>query len=284
MQGDFRMGTPRNFSILKAFTLLRSFRSPNEGLTTSEFSRRANIPEASAYRLIQTLQDVGAVVRGQQGRYHPGLLLLTLSQNVTPSKLMRDAGRELIIELAERLQLTIHLGVLEDGMVTYIEKVTAPGTFPIHTRVGAQLEAYCSGLGKVLLAGKPQGDIERFIQEGTFVALTPHTITSAIRLREELKQVRSRGFAVDDRESKVDMRCIAVPVLDSSGRTLAALSASDAAERIDQPRQQRVRRALEDAAAELRRKLFPLRSNFRQAGVQGASPHLNRARQPQFKR
>jgi DNA-binding IclR family transcriptional regulator len=65
--------------------------------------------------------------------------------------------------------------------------------FPIHTRVGAQLEAYCSGLGKILLAAKPQEEIERFIQERTLVPLTPYTITSAARLREELDRVDNCG-------------------------------------------------------------------------------------------
>ena len=271
------MATPRNFSVIKAFAVLRAFQNPNEGLTTSELGKRANLPEASAYRLIQTLEDVGALVRGQKGRYHPGLLLLSLSQNVTPNELLRDASRRHMAELAQNLQLTIHLGVFEDGMVTYIEKVTAPGTFPIHTRVGAQLEAYCSGLGKILLAAKPDEDIERFIQEGALIPLTPYTITSATRLREELATVRRCGFAIDDRENKIDMRCIAVPVLDSTGRTMAALSASDEAERMDQVRQQRIRHALQDAAAQLRKKLFPLPAALPATGIriQESSALLN---------
>jgi IclR family transcriptional regulator, acetate operon repressor len=254
------MATPRNFSVIKAFAVLRAFQNPNEGLTTVELGKRTNIPEASAYRLVQTLEDVGALVRGQKGRYHPGLLLLSLSQNVTPNELLRDASRQFMTELAENLQLTIHLGVLEDGMVTYIEKVTAPGTFPIHTRVGAQLEAYCSGLGKILLAAKPQDEIERFIQEGALVPLTPYTITSAARLREELHTVRKSGFAIDDRENKIDIRCVAVPVLDNSGRTMAALSASDETGRMDQVRQRRIRHALQEAVAQVGKKLFPLPS------------------------
>src|SRR3954471_1573467 len=123
------MATPRNQSVLKAFAMLKAFRDPGELLTSSELSRRSNLPEASGYRLIQTLEEIGAVVRGPRGRYRPGMLLLSLSHNVTKGELLRDAGHELMSELARRLKLTTHLAVLEQGMVTYIAKVTAPGGF-----------------------------------------------------------------------------------------------------------------------------------------------------------
>ena len=72
------MATPRNQSVFKAFAMLKSFRDPGEWLTSSELSRRANLPEASGYRMIQTLEEIGAVVRGPRGRYRPGMLLVSL--------------------------------------------------------------------------------------------------------------------------------------------------------------------------------------------------------------
>ena len=199
---------------MKAFALLKAFHDPNEWVTSCELSRRANLPEASGYRLIQTLEEIGAVVRGPRGRYRPGLLLLSLSHNVTISELLRDASQVLMTDLSRTLGLTTHMGVLEHGMVTYVAKVSAPGSFPVHTRVGAQLEPYCSGLGKVLLAALPDEQVESFILDGELVPLTPHTITTPAGLRAELKKVRQRGFAVDDREHQANMRCIAVPVRD----------------------------------------------------------------------
>jgi DNA-binding IclR family transcriptional regulator len=142
-------------------------------------------------------------------------------------------------------------------MVTYVAKVSAPGAFQVHTRVGAQLEPYCSGLGKVLLAALPDDDMEHFILDGELVPLTPFTITTASALRAELKLVRERGYAVDDREHQANMRCIAVPVQDRDGRAVAALSASDDAERMTPQRQMEVRDALVEAAGILRQKLYP---------------------------
>jgi len=251
------VATPKNYSVMKAFALLKAFREPHEWLTSCELSRRANLPEASGYRLIQTLEEIGAVVRGPRGRYRPGLLLLSLSHNVTLAELLRDAGQTLMMNLSKTLGLTTHIGVLEQGMVTYVAKVSAPGAFAVNTRVGAQLEPYCSGLGKVLLAALPDDEMESFILDGELVPLTPFTITTAPGIRAQLKLVREQGYALDDREHQADLRCIAVPVRDQDDRIMAALSASDAADRMTPQRQAEIRQALFEAAAILRRKLYP---------------------------
>lgn len=251
------MATPKNHSVMKAFAILKAFHDPEEWVTSCELSRRANLPEASGYRLIQTLEEIGAVVRGPRGRYRTGLLLLSLSRNVTLSELLRDASQALMTEWSGRLNLTMHLGMLEHGMVTYVAKVAPPGAFPVHTRVGAQLEAYCSGLGKVLLASLPDEQMESIVMDGELVALTPHTITSPQALRAELKRVREQGYALDDRENHAEMRCIAVPVKDRDGRAVAALSATDDARRMTPERQMEIRDVLFGVAAQLRQKLYP---------------------------
>ena len=155
------MATPKNESVRKAFKLLRAFRNADEWLTSAELSRRARLPQASGYRLIQTLEEIGALVRGPHG-YRPGMLLVHLSRNVEVADLLRNVAHGVLFELASRLSLTVHMGVLEDGMVTYVAKVGESAGFAVHTRVGAQLEAYCTGLGKVLLAALPHAGVRGF--------------------------------------------------------------------------------------------------------------------------
>lgn len=251
------MATPKNQSVLKAFRMLQGFHGPDEWLTSCELSRRANLPEASGYRLIQTLEQIGAVVRGPKGRYRPGMLLVSLSHNVAIGDLLREASHKIITDLAHRLDLTIHIGLLEGGMVTYIAKVCTPTSLSPHTRLGSQLEAYCSGLGKVLLAALPQDQLDSFIMDGDLVALTPYTITDRTVLRAELQKVRARGYAMDDREIRADMRCLAVPIHDADGRVVAAMSATDHAERMVESRQTEVCNALQEASRALEYKVFP---------------------------
>jgi IclR family acetate operon transcriptional repressor len=252
------MGTPKSRSVFKAFNLLNAFHRPDEWLTSCELSRRANLPIASGYRLIQTLTEVGAIVRGPRGRYRPGMLLVSLSRNVAVGELLREASHGILSELSNRHNITVHLGLLEDGMVSYVAKLFTPTSFATHTRVGAQLEAYCSGLGKVLLAALPDDRLESFTMASDLVALTPYTVTDSAKLRAQLQKVRECGFAIDDRESQANMFCVAVPVLDGEGRTLAAISATDSARRMTAEFQVEIRGALLKAAAALGSELYPV--------------------------
>ena len=251
------MATPKNQSVFKAFAMLKSFRDPEEWLTSSELSRRSNLPEASGYRLIQTLEEIGAVVRGPRGRYRPGMLLVSLSQNVIIPELLQQAGQKIAVEVSEHLNVTVQVGLLERGMVTYLIKATTPTSFQSQTRVGSQLEAYCSGIGKVLLAALPAEQIDAFISDGDFVALTPKTITEESVLREHLAQVRVQGYAVDDCEFRPDMSCVSVPIHDDQGHTVAVISATESAPNMTPQRQAQLIEELRRAATAISRKMCP---------------------------
>jgi IclR family acetate operon transcriptional repressor len=253
--------TEKNQLVLKAFAMLSCFQRSDEWVTGGELSRRANLPQASGYRLIQTLEKIGAIIRGPRGRYRPGMLLVSLSQNVAIGELLRNSSHNIAADLARRFNLTVHLGMLEEGMVTYVNKVTTPSSFPVKTRVGAQLEAYCSALGKVLLSALSRERLDSIILDGDLVSLTENTITSPHLLRAELEKVRRQRYAVDNRESEADMVCVAVPIRDIEGRIIAAMSATDHARKMTHQQQLLIRDALWAAVAELERKVFPARLN-----------------------
>jgi IclR family acetate operon transcriptional repressor len=250
------VATPNNYSVIKAFAILNAFRDAEGWLSSGELSRRANLPLASGYRLIQTMEKIGIIAKGKRGQYRPGMMLLSISRGVPLLEFLKDASEPVLAELAMSLDLTVHLAVLENGMVSFIGKHAGAASFPLHTRVGTQSEAYSSALGKVLLAGLNRAQVESFIMDGQLVALTPFTITSPFRLREELEAVRKRGFAADDRETHIETCCLAVPVLDSHGRTIAAISASDQASRMTPLREATIRQALLKAAVRLQNSLY----------------------------
>jgi IclR family acetate operon transcriptional repressor len=251
------MGTPTNNSVLKAFTILNAFRDSDAWLSCTELSQRANIPIASGHRLLQTLEQVGAVIRGPQGRYKPSILLCSLSRKVSLETILPQVGRDLVQDLANAFKLTIHIGVLDSGMVTYAMKSAAPAAYPIQTKVGSQLEAYCSGLGKVLLSALSLEEFETFLLEGVLVPLTAHTITNGASLRAEMERVRRNGFAVDDREAQLDVVCMAVPIFDNEHRVIASLSASDEAARMTEARRMEICSALRICAEQIRSRMFP---------------------------
>jgi IclR family acetate operon transcriptional repressor len=185
------------------------------------------------------------------------MLLVSLSHTVAIAQLLREVSHRIMQDIAAKLNLTVHLGALEDGMVTYVDKVSTPNAFPPYTRVGSKLEAYCSGLGKVLLAALPPEQLENFILDGDLVPLTPFTITDRALLQAELEKVRAQGYAVDDREYQANMRCIAVPIHDGEGRVVAALSVTGETHKLPVEEQGLIRAELMSAAAAIAQRLTP---------------------------
>ena len=131
----------------------------------------------------------------------------------------------LLHRLAARARSVVQLGTLEGDMVTYRLK-TGRGAGALFTRTDMQLEAYCSGIGKALLAHLPLAEREAYLGAGPFVALTPCTITDRSQLRDELERVRAQGFALDRGEIAEDLYCVAVPITVPSRGVIAAISIS----------------------------------------------------------
>jgi DNA-binding IclR family transcriptional regulator len=251
------MGTPRNQSVQKAFALLRSFNGPEEWVTNAELSRRARLSKASAHRLMKTLEEIGAVVRDPRGCYRPGMMLASLSKNIAIGDLVRATSQDVLTDLAARLKGIVHVGILEHGMVTYAAKFGEPIGVPVPSRVGAQQEPYCSALGKILLSGLSDEELEEFLRDGKLVALTPQTITDTGKLRSEIEAVRQRGYAIDDKEAYQTLCCIGAPIRDPSGQTMAAISLADTSAHMGSGWRNEISDALVSAASLISRKVYP---------------------------
>lgn len=252
------MATPKNQSVQKAFALLRSFRGSQEWVSNAELSRRTGLSQACAHRLMLTLEEIGAVVRDKRGCYRPGMVLANLSEEVAIGDLIGATSSDLLESLGARLKGVVHIGVLQGGMVNYAAKVGEPVRVPVPSRVGARQEAYCSALGKTLLAGLPAQELDDFLYDGEFVALTTHTITTIGSLRSEISAVRQRGYAIDNREVISNICCVGAPICDPSGRTVAAISFADAADNLCNGWEEDVSGHLLSTARAISRKIFPV--------------------------
>lgn len=249
------MVTPIVNSVIKAFTILGAFEGlEGEWLTCRELSRRAGIPEASGYRMICSLESIGAVIRGPNGGFRPGMLLSDLSRGVRLPDLLRASVSTSAAAIATRFAVTVQIGILESNMVSY---VVVKGRTKVPSREGTQLEAYCSGLGKVLLSGLEDWELDNFLDEGDLVALTPFTIVDKQVLRAQIAQVRSQGFGIDDREIDANLRCVAVPIRDRTGKIIAAMSGSGRSEALDLKRQNALRMALDAATRSIQARIYP---------------------------
>jgi DNA-binding IclR family transcriptional regulator len=252
------MATPKNRSVQKAFLLLRCFRSPHEWVTNAELSRRSGLSEAGSHRLMRTLEDIGVVLRNRQGCYRTGLVLCALSEGISVGELIGELSQDDLVQLAARLGGVVHIGVLQSGMVCYTAKFGAHDQVAIPSRVGTQQEAYCSALGKSLLAGMTAEQFDDFLHDGELVALTPKTITHTGDFRSEIAAVRQRGYAVDKMEVFQDICCVGAPIRDPRGNTIAALSFADSARNLCRSWEEDVAGHLMAAAGAIGRRMFPL--------------------------
>ena len=211
-------------AIDRALRLLRSITEAEEDAPLSAHARRLSMPASTAHRLAEALAAHGLLHEVERGHYLPGLGLGDLASGVDPGRLLARAGRPVMRSLARAVGPTVHLGVMAGDMVTYVVK--EPGASPLLTREGGQLEAYCSAIGKVILAGLSDQSREEYLRTAPFVALTDRTITTREALGACLEEARRSGYAVDEGEVLPDLHCIAVPIRRASGVIVGAISHS----------------------------------------------------------
>src|SRR6185295_11709035 len=142
-------------------------------------------------------------------------------------------ARPHLAALRETTRETTQIAILDHWQVVYLERMLSPMSVGyMRSRAGAILPAYCTGLGKTLLAFRPEPDVQAWAATQKFAALTPRTITSAKRLLKELAVIRGRGYGLDDEEREKGVRCIAAPICNHTGDVVAAISVAGPTERI----------------------------------------------------
>ena len=222
---DDRRSVDKAMSILKAFG-----QEAHLGIGVSELARRTELSKSTAFRLLVMLERNGIVERAGSA-YRLGRVLHDLGSHVySPDHDdVRDALTPFLADLYEATHHTVHLAVLHGTDVVYLNKLYGHRQINSPSRIGGRVPAYCTAVGKVLLA-HDEVAADRTAQ-GRMHAWTAQTITAPTVLHEQLALVRTRGLAYDRRESVNDLACVATPVMGPGGRPIAALSVSGAADR-----------------------------------------------------
>lgn len=247
-----RNGTPTLSATSRALAMLEAVIADGGLSTVSALARAQGMPPATAHRQIATLVAEGFLAPMGGGRHRAGPRLRAMLAKVDDRQIMAHAAAPLLNRLAARYGGVAQMGTLENDMVTYRVK-TGENAGELFTRVEMQLEAYCSGMGKVLLAHLPAGEREAYLAGGPFVALTPDTITDPADLARELACVARQGYALDRGEIVAGLSCIAVPVHQADGTVVAAISLS---RKVPGGAEPRIIKALQDTAQALNRQLF----------------------------
>jgi IclR family KDG regulon transcriptional repressor len=214
-------------SLARGLKILDILGQAQDGVSITELAETLGVDKGSASRLVATLVHYGYAEKDEQTRrFHLGPQVVPLSRSVLARLSMREVAKPFLRQLMERTGECAHLAVPAQGRVLYVDQVESPATLRVNAQVGTMNPLHCTALGKALLAF---GDLQ---QPEMLESFTPHTLTDPERLQKNLAQVRRLGYAVDDEEFDLGVRCIAVPVLDFRCKVVASIGISGPATRV----------------------------------------------------
>ncbi len=213
--------------ISRALHLLDIVAAAGGPVRFAEVQRASPLPKATLSRLLRQLEAEGMLAFDDTSqRYSLGLRLVRLAHAAWESATLVAVARPVIDRLADELGTIIHLACLENGQVLYMEKRVPRPTIRMFSSPGRVGPAYCTGVGKAMLAFLSEPERAAAIARQSFVAHTPRTLTTPAALEKVLAEIRLAGYAVDDEEHETSVICVAVPIIASDGVVIGAVSAT----------------------------------------------------------
>ncbi len=210
----------------RIFNLLEILAYAQKPLSLSEIISRANLSKTTTHRLLQTLLEKDYVAKNTEGKYSLGVKYIELaSYHINSLELQTEANPFLSL-LYSQLNLSVHMGVLDGFKLVYVTKLDLYPTTKTFAKIGYETPAYCSSIGKILLAMLSGQELAAFLSECEFKQFTANTITDPQAFKAHLREVRAKGWAMDDEEYQLDHRCIAVPIYNYSGVAIAGMGVS----------------------------------------------------------
>lgn len=222
-------------SVDRALSILDTLAEERDGLGVAEISKRVGLNVSTAHRLLATLVARGYARQDRRRKvYRLGLSSLHVGEATRFQLDVRDESMDLLKELAQRVGETVNLVVPSANRAVYVEQVK-PGslsTMQMFTQLGAWVPLHCTAVGKAIMSRFSDSEVEKYIEQEGLPAYTPTTITNPLRFRQELEKVRQCGYAVDDEEREMGVRCTASAILDGQRVVVAAVSISGPSGRI----------------------------------------------------
>ena len=242
--------SPYQIQVLdRALAILDLLSAEGPDLSLGEVSDKLELHKSTVHRLIMVLERHKLIERNSvNGRYRLGLKLFELGTRAVSQLDLRERARPVLERLVLETSETVHLCILDDTEVVYLDKVEPTRSVRMASSVGRRNPAYCTAVGKAILAYLPESQVEAIVRKHGLKAMTANTITSFLELKAELAGIRERGYAVDNEEIEEGVRCVGCVVRDFSGGPVAAISVSGPAFRISREKAKSVSRPVIAAA------------------------------------
>lgn len=239
-------------SLERGLAVLQAFSQERRVLTTSQVSQRTGIPRAAVRRCLYTLAKLGFVAEEDNRLFSLRPRVLKLGHAYLATTPMAHAAQPVLRHISSTLNESSSVAILDGDEILYIARASTSRIMSIDLHIGSRLPAYCTSMGRVLLADFSADALEAYLERTKLVQYTPRTIISREGLRDTLDSVRHNGYALVDQELEIGLRSIAVPIYGSDGRAVAALNVGVQAARVSTAEMEsRVLPVLREGAQEL---------------------------------
>ncbi|MDP8982964.1 MAG: IclR family transcriptional regulator [Acidobacteriota bacterium] len=239
----------------KTLDILEVIKGAPAGLRLADLSRNVELPKATVYRILNTLEGRGYLERGEDGNYRVSRKLFDMQRSVPIEQLLHRVAQPLIVKLVASCKETVNLGILDAGEVVVINTAESPQAVRMSSKIGNRRHLHATALGKVMLAGMTDKEVLRLIRLKGMPRLTANTIVTRPALLAELQRIRRQQYALDNQENEIEGRCIGAPITGPDGRPVAALSISGPVFRMDVKRAHSLVPLLHETCAEISRAL-----------------------------
>ncbi len=239
-------------SVDRALTLLELIASDAEGMRLSDLARAAQLAPSTTHRLLTALEQRGFVqTDAGTGRWHIGRRAHTVGAAWGGAKTMLAPAMPHLRRLRDATRETANLGVIEDGHVITISQAESREIMRAISPPGGRAPILCSGMGKAIIATWDDDQIDALIDRYGLTPATAHSLTSRAAVHAEIAQIRAQGFAMDEQEFVIGLRCVAAVILGPSGEAAGAISVSGLAPRMTPQKVARCAEHLKSHAAAL---------------------------------
>jgi IclR family transcriptional regulator, pca regulon regulatory protein len=218
-------------SLERGMAVIQVFSREHPALTLSEVARLTGTTRATARRILLTLEKLGHV-RSDGRLFSLTPRVLSLGWAYLSSLNLWEIAQPLMEDLVQKTKESCSAATLDLPDIVYVARVPTRRIMTIALGIGTRLPAHATSMGRVLLAGLPDGELDEFLAGARLERFTDWTVTDPSRLRSLVEQVRRQGWALNDQELEIGLRSIAAPIKSGDGRTIAALNVSAAAPRV----------------------------------------------------
>src|SRR5215469_7881440 len=219
-------------SLARGLRVIESFEGHHEGRSIVEISQSTKLSRAAIRRILLTLEVLGYVERSRQV-YRLKTQVLRLGFSFLSSSSVVEAARPILEHITEQLHESSSMSMLDGGQIVYVARSAASRILAAGLSVGSRLPAYCTSMGRVLLAALPDDKLEAYLRNLKPVVYTPKTLTRVPEIKTAILQVRKDGYAIVDEELESGLRSIAVPVLTRGNIIVSAINVGTHVSRVD---------------------------------------------------